>query len=63
VWSQEFEAVYAERVSYFLLTMHPQCIGRASRTKMLEDLIRAIRRKKGAVFSRCIDLAEEISRS
>jgi peptidoglycan/xylan/chitin deacetylase (PgdA/CDA1 family) len=63
VWSQEFEAVYAERVSYFLLTMHPQCIGRASRTKMLEDLIRAIRRKKGAVFSRCIDLAEEIGRS
>jgi len=58
IWIQEFEAVYEERVPYFMLTMHPQCIGRASRAKMLEVLIRAIRKRRGAEFSRCIDLVE-----
>jgi peptidoglycan/xylan/chitin deacetylase (PgdA/CDA1 family) len=63
IWIQEFEAIYADRVPYFLLTMHPQCIGRASRSKMLEDLIRAIRKKSGVTFSRCVDLAERCSPS
>jgi peptidoglycan/xylan/chitin deacetylase (PgdA/CDA1 family) len=61
-WRQEFEAVYAERVPYFMLTMHPECIGRASRTKMLENLIRLIRRRKRIGFSRCIDLAQKMMR-
>jgi hypothetical protein len=39
--------------------MHPQTIGRASRTAMLETLIKTMRRKKGVRFSRCIDLASE----
>jgi len=58
IWIQEFEAVYKEKVPYFMLTMHPQCIGRASRARMLESLIRAIRRRPDIAFSRCIDLAE-----
>ncbi len=62
IWIQEFEAVYAESVPYFLLTMHPQCIGRASRTKMLEAVIKTIRRKRGTMFSRCIDLAESFEK-
>jgi len=55
-WIQEFNALYAAKVSYFNLTMHPQTIGRASRTAMLERLIKAMRRRKGVTFTRCIDL-------
>jgi len=60
-WIQEFEALYAAKTPYFNLTMHPQTIGRASRTAMLEDLIRTMRTKKEVIFSRCIDLAKETS--
>jgi len=58
-WMREFEALYAAKTSYFNLTMHPQTIGRASRTTMLENLIRAMRRRRGVRFTRCIDLARE----
>mgnify|MGYP001032599354 CR=1 FL=1 len=59
IWMQEFEALYAAKMPYFNLTMHPQTIGRASRTAMLERLIRAMRRRRGVAFTRCIDLAKE----
>jgi peptidoglycan/xylan/chitin deacetylase (PgdA/CDA1 family) len=59
-WIQEFNSLYADKVPYMNLTMHPQTIGRASRTAMLETLIRAMKRRRGVVFSRCIDLANEI---
>lgn len=58
-WIQEFNALYAAKTPYFNLTMHPQTIGKASRTAMLETLIRAMKRRKGVTFSRCIDLARE----
>ena len=58
-WIQEFNALYAARVPYLNLTMHPQTIGRASRTAMLETLIKSMRRRRGVTFSRCIDLARE----
>ena len=58
-WIQEFEALYAAKMTYFNLTMHPQTIGRASRTAMLEDLIRVMRRRKGVTFSRCVDMLSE----
>jgi len=60
-WMQEFNALYAANVPYFNLTMHPQTIGRASRTAMLETLIKVMRRRKGITFSRCIDLANEVA--
>jgi peptidoglycan/xylan/chitin deacetylase (PgdA/CDA1 family) len=60
-WIQEFNALYAAKMSYFNLTMHPQTIGRASRIAMLENLIKAMRRRKGIRFTRCIDLAMEIT--
>ena len=63
IWSEEFKAVYADRIPYFLLTMHPQCIGRASRTKMLEALVKAIRRRQGITFSRCIDVVKSFRKS
>lgn len=63
IWSEEFEAVYADRIPYYLLTMHPQCIGRASRSKMLEALIGFIKKRRGVMFSRCIDLVKSFENS
>ena len=60
-WMQEFNALYAAKVPYFNLTMHPQTTGKASRAAMLETLIRAMRRRKGVTFSRCIDLVNEVA--
>jgi len=60
-WIQEFKALYAARVPYLNLTMHPQTIGRASRTAMLETLIKAMKRRKGVTFTRCIDLVRQPS--
>ena len=58
-WIQEFNALYAAKVSYLNLTMHPQTIGRASRTAMLETLIKAMRKRKSVTFTRCIDLVRK----
>jgi len=58
-WLQEFSALYAAKVPYLNLTMHPQTIGRASRTVMLETLIKSMRRRRGVTFSRCMDLVRE----
>jgi peptidoglycan/xylan/chitin deacetylase (PgdA/CDA1 family) len=63
IWVQEFQAILKESVPYFMLTMHPQCIGRASRAHMLERLVTTIRKRPGVVFSRCIDVAESYSDS
>jgi len=58
-WIQEFNALYKAKIPYFNLTMHPQTIGRASRTAMLEMLIKSMKRRRGVTFSRCADLASE----
>ena len=56
IWSQEFEGAYREG-GLFLLTMHPQIIGRRSRLIMLEKLINDIRRRPGIWWARHIDVA------
>jgi peptidoglycan/xylan/chitin deacetylase (PgdA/CDA1 family) len=44
VWCAEFDYLYEEvRSGVFVLTMHPQCIGRGSRMRMLRRLIEHIR--------------------
>ncbi len=58
IWRSEFDAIGEEGVPYFMLTMHPQCIGRASRTGMLEDLINHMKRRK-VRFVTCRDLLSE----
>lgn len=58
-WTQEFNALYAAKIPYLNLTMHPQTIGRASRTAMLDNLIKFMKRRKGVTFCRCIDLVNE----
>lgn len=48
VWSTELDSLLDEGGEYFLLTMHPQVMGRASRVGMLRTMIRHAR-KSGRV--------------
>jgi hypothetical protein len=43
---------------YFMLTMHPECIGRPSRISMLNELVNEMFQKQGIVFARCDQLVE-----
>jgi peptidoglycan/xylan/chitin deacetylase (PgdA/CDA1 family) len=61
-WRSEFDAVYDLGVGYFMVTMHPECIGRASRMNLLKQLIDHICEKSGTVFGRCDEYVEYISR-
>lgn len=62
-WREELEALHAEAESgtCFILTMHPQCIGRASRVAMLRRLVAVARGLDGVEFLRCRDLAERVA--
>ncbi len=44
IWSQEFDGLYAEG-AYFMLTMHPEVIGRVHRIALLKRLIEHIQSK------------------
>ncbi len=48
IWTEELQALYDEKGKIFVLTMHPQLIGRPSRAAMLARFI-AFARKLGAV--------------
>lgn len=56
IWSKEFEAFYREELC-FVLTMHPQVIGRPSRIAMLEQLIKYMRGYPDVWFARAIEVA------
>ncbi len=56
VWRDEFDYAYRER-TMFLLTMHPQVIGRRSRIRTLEDLIEHIGAHDGVWFATHRDAA------
>jgi peptidoglycan/xylan/chitin deacetylase (PgdA/CDA1 family) len=60
-WRNEFDAVYALGVGYFMLTMHPECIGRASRILLLKKLIEHISRKRDVTFVRCDRLVQQLT--
>jgi len=62
-WRSEFDAVHDLGVGYFMLTMHPECIGRASRMSMLEQLVNHIRERQGIAFARCDELVEHLQQS
>ena len=55
-WKSEFDGYYEDGGCY-ILTMHPQIIGRSSRIAILEKLIQYIRSKPRVWFTRCIDVA------
>lgn len=63
-WREELEALHAEAASgtCFVLTMHPQCIGRASRVAMLRRLVAFARGLDGVEFLRCRELADRVAR-
>jgi peptidoglycan/xylan/chitin deacetylase (PgdA/CDA1 family) len=60
-WSQELAGLAAEEGKCFVLTTHPQLIGRASRVRMLERLIEFARATGPVEFLRCRDLALRIA--
>ncbi|WP_018151779.1 polysaccharide deacetylase family protein [Leeia oryzae] len=49
MWKAEFSALYEEGC-YFMLTMHPEIIGRASRIAMLDQLVTFIKSHEGVWF-------------
>ena len=52
IWTSEFDGAYAEG-GVFVLTMHPQIIGRCHRLAMLEELLRYIQGHEGVWFATC----------
>ncbi|MEH7303806.1 polysaccharide deacetylase family protein [Neobacillus drentensis] len=57
LWKAEFSAMY-EDGRYFLLTMHPEIIGRASRIRMLDELITYIQSHPDVWFCTPLDIHE-----
>lgn len=57
IWSAEFDGLYAEG-GYFMLTMHPEVIGRPHRMALLERLIAHINVRPGVWWA----TAEEVAR-
>jgi peptidoglycan/xylan/chitin deacetylase (PgdA/CDA1 family) len=58
IWAAEFDYLYEElHTGVFVLTMHPQCIGRGSRLLMLGRLIDHIRSCEGAQFRTMAEVA------
>lgn len=57
-WRREFNSAYETNIGYFMLTMHPECIGRASRMSMLNELVNEMSQNQDVVFARCDQLVE-----
>lgn len=56
IWMQEFEGI-CDLGGHFLLTMHPQVIGRPSRVAMLDRLIGAMTERGDVWFASCGEIA------
>jgi len=57
IWQAEFDALYSEG-SLFLLTMHPECIGRASRILMFREFAQYMRSKSAVWFTTAAELSK-----
>jgi peptidoglycan-N-acetylglucosamine deacetylase len=63
-WKAEFNGLYAEEdCRVYVLTMHPQIIGRPSRIAILEELIAYIQSKPKSIFIGCETLVEMLKTS
>ena len=62
IWDAEFEAIYQMGAS-FVLTMHPQIIGRPSRLKMLEAFVEFVQGHEGVWIATCGEMAEVARKS
>lgn len=59
-WTGAFQYLYEESLdNCFILTCHPQIIGRPERIRMYERLIQFIQSYPNVEFVRCIDAAED----
>ena len=56
IWTEEFEATYAES-GYFNLCCHPRLSGRAARAKALEQFVQSMQGRPGVWFARCEEVA------
>lgn len=62
-WTSEFDTAYDRGTGYFILAMHPECIGRGSRMRVLEQLVRHMQAKKGVAIGRCDELVAHVRKS
>lgn len=60
VWTEELDALHAEDGKCFALTMHPQCMGRPSRVRLLRRVIEHASKLDAVEFLRCRELAERV---
>jgi peptidoglycan/xylan/chitin deacetylase (PgdA/CDA1 family) len=60
LWMEEFRAIHALG-GLFVLTLHPQVIGRPSRVQMLADLISEMRALEGVWMTKCSSIAIHVS--
>jgi peptidoglycan/xylan/chitin deacetylase (PgdA/CDA1 family) len=61
LWMEEFQAIY-ELGGLFILTMHPQVIGRPSRVKMLADLVTEFKKHQDAWITTCGSFVERLDK-
>lgn len=63
IWADDFDYLY-DRIGsgVFVLTMHPQCIGRGGRLLMLERLIEHMAGHEGVRFTTMADVADRFRR-
>ena len=60
IWMDEFDGLYKEgKGNVYVLTLHPQIIGRPSRLMILEQLIKHMRKRGGVRFPTCREAARE----
>ena len=57
IWKEEFEGLYEIGAPY-VLTLHPQLIGRPSRLRALAELIRFIKGREGVWFATGREIAD-----
>jgi peptidoglycan/xylan/chitin deacetylase (PgdA/CDA1 family) len=61
LWMEEFQAIY-ELGGLFMLTMHPQVIGRPSRVKMLADLVTEFRTRGDVWITTCASIVKHLAK-
>ena len=60
LWLEEFEAIH-RLGGLFVLTMHPQVIGRPARLEMLADLVAGMRSQDGVWMAECRAIADHVA--
>jgi peptidoglycan/xylan/chitin deacetylase (PgdA/CDA1 family) len=60
LWLEEFQGIYAHG-GLFVLTMHPQVIGRPARMRMLADLVSEMRALEGVWVATCAEISAHVA--